>query len=120
MSVTRTKEYKVLLTHSIHAEREGQQEGWRATILGFPYIVEEAASREQALSQLKARLDAMTLHSEVVTVTAPVLTALENGTEDALIARGWTDHGLFREDQEALQLFEEIEDERNRHVVGGK
>ena len=112
MSAIRTKEYKVLLTPSTRAEREGQQEGWRATILGFPYIVEEAASREQALSQLKARLDAMTLHSEIVTLTAPVLTPVANGTEDALVAQGWTDHGLFKADQEALQLFEEIEDER--------
>jgi hypothetical protein len=120
MSATRTKEYKVLLTHSPRVDLEGRQEGWRATILGFPYIVEEAASRDQALSQLKARLDAMTLHSEVVTLTAPVLTPPENATEDELATRGWTDHGLFREDQEALQLFEEIEDERNRHVVGGK
>ncbi len=120
MSATRTKEYKVLLTHNTLAEREGQQEGWQATILGFPYIVEQAASREQALSQLKARLDAMTLHAEIVTLTAPVLTPLENGTEDTLVAQGWIDHGLLRKDQEALQLFEEIEDERNRHVVGGE
>lgn len=120
MSATQTKEYKVLLTHCPQAEPEGQREGWRATILGFPYIVEEASSREQALNQLKARLDAMIRHSEVVTLTAPVLSLPDNGAEDELAAQGWNDHGLFKENQEALQLFTEIEDERNRHVVGGE
>ena len=120
MSAPRTKEYKVLLTHCLPPTPEDQREGWRATILGFPYIVEEAVSREQALSQLKARLDAMTLHSEVVTLTAPVLVPLENGTKDDLAAQGWTDHGLLKEDPETLQLFEEIENERNRHLVGGE
>jgi len=120
MSATQTKEYTVLLTHCPQAEPEGQQEGWRATILGFPYIVEEASSREQALDQLKVRLDEMTRHSEIVTLTAPVLPLPGNGTEDELAAQGWNDHGLFKEDREALQLFAEIEDERNRHVVGGE
>ena len=120
MSATLTKEYKVLLTYCPPAEPEGQQEGWRATILGFPYIVEEASSREQALNQLKARLEAITRHSEVVTLTAPVLPLPENGTEDELAAQGWNDHGLFREDREVVQLFDEIEEERNRHVVGNE
>jgi hypothetical protein len=120
MSATLTKEYKVLLTHYPQAEPEGQQEGWRATILGFPYIVEEASSREQALNQLKAKLDEITRNSEVVTLTAPVLPLPENGTEDEPAAQGWNDHGLFREEREALQLFDEIEEARNRDVVGGE
>lgn len=121
MSATPTKEYKVLLTYCPQAEPEGRQEGWRATILGFPYIVEEAVSREQALTQLKVRLEAMTRHAEVVTLTAPALALPENGTdEDELAAQGWNDHGLFREDRDALQLFAEIEDERNRHLIGGE
>ena len=120
MNAIPTKEYTVLLTHCPQAEPEGQQEGWRATILGFPYIVEEASSREQALNQLKARLDEITRYSEVVTLTAPVLSLPGNGPEDALAVQGWNDHGLFKEDQEALRLFAEIEDERNRHVVGGE
>lgn len=120
MSATPTKEYTVLLTHYPQAESERQQEGWRATILGFPYIVAEASSREQALDQLKARLDEMTRHSEIVTLTAPVLSLPRNGTEEKLAAQGWNDHGLFKEDLEALQLFSEIEEERDRHVVGGE
>ena len=120
MSTTRIKEYKVLLTHYSPTDSETQHEGWRATLLGFPYLVAEAASREQALTQLKARLDELTRHSEVVTLTAPALPLPQNGAEDELAVQGWDDHGLLREDREALQLFDEIEEERNRQMVGGE
>ncbi len=33
---------------------------------------------------------------------------------DALHAQDWDDHGLFKDDPEALQLFDEIEEERDR------
>ena len=39
---------------------------------------------------------------------------------DALVAQGWDDHGLFKDDPEALQLFDEIEEERDRHLVGNE
>jgi hypothetical protein len=120
MSAILTKEYKVLLTPCLQAELEGQQESWRATILGFPYLVEEASSREQALTQLKARLDEITRYSEVVTLTAPALPLPQNSTEDELAAQGWDDHGVFRQDREALQLFDAIEEERDRRVIGGE
>ena len=119
MSATQTKEYKVLLTQSSPPTPEGAQEAWRATILGFPYLVEEASSRAQVLNQLKVRLDEITRHSEIVTLTAPALSLPENGTEDELAAQGWDDHGLFKGDQEALHLFMAIEDERSRHIIIG-
>lgn len=37
---------------------------------------------------------------------------------EVLHTQGWDDHGLFKDDPEALQLFDEIEEERNRHLVG--
>lgn len=46
-------------------------------------------------------------------------TALAEVT-DTLPAQGWDDHGLFKDDPEALQLFDEIEEERDRHLVEGE
>jgi hypothetical protein len=121
MSTTMNKEYKVLLTHRLLTESaSGQQACWRATVLGFPYLVEEAESREQVLCQLQARLEEMTQNAEVVTLTAPVPSLVHNGSEDELTAHGWDDHGLFKDDWEAVQLFDAIEAERDRQVVGGE
>jgi len=43
-----------------------------------------------------------------------------NGTDDDLAAQGWDDHGLFKDDPEALKLFDEIEEERDRNLVGSE
>jgi len=72
MHITTTKEYKVLLTHQpLQAQADGQQ--WRAVVLEFPSIVEEARSREEVLNQIKIRIDEMTRNAEVVILTAPTL-----------------------------------------------
>jgi predicted RNase H-like HicB family nuclease len=117
MHSTTTKEYKVLLTHRpLHTQADGQQ--WRAMVLEFPSIVEEACSREEVLNQIKIRIGEMTRNAEVVILTAPALPLVQESSEKDLAAQGWDDHGLFRNDPEALQLFDAIEEERNRHQVG--
>ena len=117
MHITTNKEYKVLLTHQpLHTQANGQQ--WRAMVLDFPSIVEEACSREEVLNQIKIRIDEMTRNAEVVILTAPALPLAQESPEQDLAAQGWDDHGLFRNDPEALQLFDAIEEERNRHPVG--
>jgi hypothetical protein len=117
MHSTTNKEYKVLLTHQpLHTQADGQQ--WRAMVLEFPSIVEEALSREEVLNQIKIRIDEMTRNAEVVILTAPALPLAQESPEEALAAQGWDDHGLFRNDPEALQLFDAIEEDRDRHQVG--
>jgi hypothetical protein len=64
--------------------------------------VEEGASRLCALS------------------AAPTPLPVTNGTEADLAIQGWDDHGLFKDAPEALKLFDEIEEERDRHLVGSK
>jgi hypothetical protein len=121
MSITTDKEYRVLITHLPVREPNGQPERWRATVLGFPYIVEEAVSREQVIRQVQARIAEILRQSEIVTLTAPALSPLAVTEEDhALLAQGWDDHGLFKDDQEALKLFDDIEAERDRHLVGSE
>jgi hypothetical protein len=111
----------VLVTHSPVSEPAGQPGRWWATVLGFPHIAEEAVSREQVIRQIQARLAEILRRSEIVTLTVPVLSS-PAATEDdeALLAQGWDDHGLFKDDPEALKLFDEIEEERDRHPVGNE
>jgi hypothetical protein len=117
MSITTNIEYKVLLTRQSPATQEdGQQQCWRATVLGFPYLTAEACSREQALDQIKTRLEELLRHAEIVTVTAPAL-PLASNSDDQLTAMGWHDYGFFANDPEALKLFDEIEEERNKHLI---
>jgi hypothetical protein len=119
MHITTNKEYKVLLIHQpLHAPAGGQQWQWRAMVLDFPSIVEEAFSREEVLNQIKVRIDEITRNAEVVILVAPALPLAQESPEEDLAAQGWDDHGLFRNDPEALQLFDAIEEERNRHPVG--
>jgi hypothetical protein len=117
MSNLANQEYKVLVTHCPVAETETSQPAcWRATVLGFPYLVAEACSREQALDRIKAGLEEILRYSEIVTVTAPALPSGLNG-DGQLAAMGWDDYGFFANDPEALKLFDEIEEERNRHLI---
>lgn len=121
MNITTDKEYRVLVTHSPVREPNGQPGRWWATVLGFPYIAEEAVSREQVIRQIQARLAEILRHSEVVTLTVPALSPVTaTDDEGALLAQGWDDHGLFKDDPEALKLFDEIEEERDRHPVGNE
>jgi hypothetical protein len=120
MSSITTRKYKILLTHEPLPEAvDGQPWRWRAIVLDFPSIVEEALSREQVIQHIQARIDDITRYAEVIALTAPALPLVQEGPEDALAAQGWDDHGLFRDDPEALQLFDTIEEERDRHRVGG-
>lgn len=56
MNISTDKEYRVLVTQTPVSEPNGQPGRWRATVLGFPYIAEEAVSREQVIQQIQARL----------------------------------------------------------------
>ena len=118
MSIATDEEYKVLVTRSPASEPNGQQWHWRANVLGFPDLVEEADSREQVLRQIQSRIGELLRQAEIVTVTAPALLPAEE--TDELHAQGWDDHGLFKDDPQALELFDEIEEERDRHLVGNE
>ncbi len=117
MQTVAQQEYKVLMTYSSTAKAKGEQR-WQATLLGFPNIVEEAFSRDQALKQIEARLADMLIHAEIITLQGPALPVEANGSHDELAAQGWDDHGLFKEDPDALQLFDEIERDRDEHLIG--
>lgn len=112
-------DYKVLMTHLPVPKLNGKQM-WRATLTDYPSIVEEAFSRDQVINQIKARIVDMLSHSEIITLRIPTSSAEPNGIHDELLVNGWDDHGFFKDDPEALKLFDEIEEERSRHLVGGE
>src|SRR5882672_7715016 len=118
MSIAIDKEFRVLVTQAPVCEPNGQPGRWRATALGFPDIAEEGASREQVIQQIRARIVEILRHAEIVTLTVPALPSSAATKEDEeLLAQGWDDHGLFKNDPEALKLFDEIEEERDHHLV---
>lgn len=116
MSVVIDKEFRVLVTQTPVSDPNCQAVRWRAMALGFPDIAEEGASREQVIRQIQARILEILRHSEIVTLTVPALPLTKEDEE--LLTQGWDDHGLFKNDPEALKLFDEIEEERDRHLVG--
>ena len=120
-NVSANNQYSVLLTapHVNGANGSNGQAGyWHATVMGFPDIAEKAASREQVLQQIQNRLSEIMRYSEIVSLNLPVATAPPTVTtdEDRLRALGWDDHGLFKDYPEAMKLFDEIEEERNRNL----
>lgn len=117
MELATEQSYQVLLTHTPAAQIENGHR-WQATVLGFPSIREEALSRDQVIAQIKRRITDMVTHAEIVTVQAPAFSVTANGTDDELTAQGWGDHGVFKDDPDALQIFDEIEQERNHNLIG--
>jgi len=118
MSIATYKEFRVLVTQAPIREPNDQPGRWRATALGFPDLAEEGASREQVIRQIRDRIVEILRHSEIVTLTVPALPLTKEDEE--LLAQGWDDHGLFKNDPEALKLFDEVEEERDRYLVGNE
>lgn len=117
MQTVTQQEYKVLMTH-LPVTKAKDRQRWRATLLGFPDIVEEAFSRDQAIKQIEARLVDMLSHAEIITLHGPALPTETKGATDELTTQGWDDHGLFKAAPDALRLFDEIEQDRDNNSVG--
>jgi hypothetical protein len=130
INTMQTTDYQVQILH--YPTDSGER--WRAVVLSLPAVVAEGASREQVLAEVKDRLAGIDSTIEIVTLPIAGLSGSanrngdyseENGsqTEMSLLesarAKGWVDYGLFADDPGALELFDEIERERDRHLVGG-
>jgi hypothetical protein len=119
MSLVTMQEYKVLLTQRLLANPAGEQHPcWQATIMEFPYLSEEAGSREQVIEQLRSKIEELGRNAAIITLTAPVLPSEITGTDRELAAQGWDDYAMFENDSEALLLFDYIEEERDRQSIG--
>ncbi|MGH9847776.1 MAG: hypothetical protein ACREEM_54510 [Blastocatellia bacterium] len=101
----------VLVTEEFSDDQ--QHEVWRAVVLQMPHLVAEGESREQALAVIKKMLTQSVRRAEVVTFSL----LDQEEAEDPLAANGYRHYGIFADDPEALKLFDEIEEERNKHIV---
>ncbi|MEP7336925.1 MAG: hypothetical protein ABI977_04220 [Acidobacteriota bacterium] len=131
INTTQTTDYQVQILH--YPTDAGER--WRAVVLSFPAVVAEGASREQVLAEVKDRLAEIDSTIEIVTLPIASLSGSANRNGDyseqnsnpveaslaeRLRARGWTDFDRFADDPGALELFDEIERERDKHLVGGE
>jgi hypothetical protein len=110
-TVQQYSEVQILLTEEISDGQ--QQEVWRAVVLQMPHLVAEGHDREEVISAIKKMLSESIRRAEVITLSLPDLELIE----DPLVAAGFRNYGIFADDPEALKLFDEIEEERNKHVV---
>lgn len=102
---------QVLLTEEL---LDGQEhEVWRAVVLQMPHIVAEGQDRDEVISAIKKMLSESVRHAEVITLTLPDLEQIE----DPLTAAGYRHYGIFADDPGALELFDEIEEERNKRFI---
>lgn len=120
MSLIRSSQYQVRLFAP-----NGHGDHWNAVVSELPFIQAQADTRAEALVQIEARLQETIEHSEAVTVIVQreyppinVEELSENELIEALQARGHTALGIFKDNPEALEMFDEIERQRDALTVG--
>jgi predicted RNase H-like HicB family nuclease len=107
-------EYAVLIT------RESDSL-WRAAVQGLPGCKAEAETRDQVITAIKACLDELMRHTEVIRVEAPAPTM---GTQNlngvagyTTFEQAWPDFGVFRDDPTLDELFDDIERRRDARLT---
>lgn len=100
---------------------------WKAQVVAFPQFTAEGSTREAVLDEIKEQLAMLEAESEIVSVPVqprqkpPIETAppLDEELAAKLRAMGYEYFGIFADDPGALELFDEIERERDRRLIGG-
>ncbi len=99
---------------------------WKAQAIAFPQFTAEGASREAVLDEIKEQLATLEAESEIVSIPVqqrqetPLETAppLDEELAAKLRSMGYEYFGAFADDPGALELFDEIERERDRRLIG--
>jgi predicted RNase H-like HicB family nuclease len=108
-------EYTVLITKESDSL-------WRAAVQGLPECKAEAETRDQVITAIKACLDELMRHTEVIRVEAPAPTMrtqnLNGEAGYTTFEQEWPDFGVFRDDPTLDELFDDIERRRDAHLVG--
>jgi predicted RNase H-like HicB family nuclease len=99
-------------------------ERWKAFVVTIPAITAEGESREEVLENIRQQLDEAVATSEIVKVSGPYPEAVVYGDGSELDLRlqalGWKHYGIFADDPGALELFDEIERQRDQNTIGGE
>jgi len=110
ITATAISEFQVVITEERHGEQS--QKPWHAVVSQMPHLAVEGESREDVIAAIKNLLAQSVRHAEVVTVS------LHNGSqENRFTDKDYLHYGIFANDPEALKLFDEIEEERSKHLV---
>jgi predicted RNase H-like HicB family nuclease len=115
MTIAQVTEYQVQLFHDAATAQ------WKAVVLAFPQIVAEGISREDVLAEITQKLSATVEDSEIVTI--PILSRESSvpttSDEKKLKEQGYRHYGIFADDPGALEVFEDIERQRDQHTING-
>lgn len=97
---------------------------WKAYVLTIPAIVAEGESREEVLEDIQRQIAEAIATSEFVKVPGPypeqVVYGYGSELDRQLQAKGWKHYGGFADDPGALEMFDEIERQRDQHTIGGE
>jgi len=115
MNQSPTMEYRVQVFRNL---TDGV-ERWKAFVVAIPAISAEAESREAVLEEIRRQL-ADIATSEITTVPGPVPEKVMEGDGSELDLRlrkmGYRHYGIFADDPGALELFDEIERQREQTI----
>jgi len=96
-------------------------ERWKAFVVTIPAISAEADSREAVLEEIRQQLAEAVATSEITTVPGPVPEKVVEGDGSELDLRlnkmGYRHYGIFANDPGALELFDEIERQRDQQTI---
>lgn len=100
---------------------------WKAQVIAFPQFTAEGNSREAVLADIKEKLTTLEAESEIVSLplqprpATPLEPAppLDEELVAQLLAKGYKNFGIFADDPDALEVFDEIERLRDQHIIGG-
>jgi predicted RNase H-like HicB family nuclease len=121
MNLNQVDEYQVKV---FRYTEQSADELWRGYVLSLPYLTAEGNSREQVLQEIKRKLSEIAVSSEIVTLpVSSIAEEITNGVDESKLAaqlrdKGYRHFGIFANDPDALDVFDEIENERNQLTIG--
>jgi predicted RNase H-like HicB family nuclease len=96
---------------------------WKAQVIAFPQFTAEGNSREAVLEEIKEQLE--TAEGEIVSIRVKssrevILEAappIDEELDAKLKAMGYKYYGIFADDPGALEIFDEIERQRDQRLI---
>ena len=114
-------QYTTVLTH-----QPGHP--WRAVVPALPDCAAEASTRTEVLEKIKECIQDVIQYTEVLQLqvqatpkNGSVENVVNNSTEvtSEIATTPWHLLGIFQDDPQWGQIFDEIEQQRDEHLIGG-
>lgn len=100
---------------------------WRAVVPVLPDCTAEASTRQEVLAKIQECIQEVVQHTEILQIEVQAMpkngnltVVAENGVEPASapLTTPWHFFGIFQNDPQWGQIFEEIEQEREQNLIG--